>query len=89
MRGLDDPHDQVLGSNRFGKLGSPSVTTDYSPTPVDVAGVEPHDFDTIGLGLEHACAIRGQAEVMCWGSNYPANSVITATTTTSPSRRGR
>jgi alpha-tubulin suppressor-like RCC1 family protein len=51
------------GAGGFGQLGD-GDTLD-APTPVTASGIE--DAVAVGVGYNHACALRRTGEVACWG----------------------
>ena len=57
---------ECWGDNSLGELGDGSEV-DYSATPVTVAGLS--DVTSIGAGSGHACALRSDGTVVCWGDN--------------------
>lgn len=54
------------GSGSSGQLGHGSFNS--SPTPVDVTGLT-SDVVAITSGLSHACAVKSDGSVVCWGKN--------------------
>lgn len=61
-----DRRARCWGTNGQGQLGN-GTTTPYSrPRPV---GADPADWTTLDLGAGHACGIRQDGELWCWGSN--------------------
>lgn len=73
----DDGAGFCWGFNWTGELGNETGTTgDYEPTPVQVQGLSDAQAITTGMGLVggsnwegHACALRSNGTVACWGSN--------------------
>lgn len=61
---------QVLcwGFNSSGELGDGTTTNHPVPTPVVGLGAG-SGVVAIAVGYEHACALRGNGEMLCWGSN--------------------
>lgn len=63
------------GSNQFGALGHPPGAGDTTcssgvpctSTPTTVTGLS--DVRSIAVGFGHACAVRGDGKVLCWGLN--------------------
>lgn len=55
------------GANGVGELGNPSVSGDQL-APVDVSGLS-SGVSSIGVGLQHACALMSDGTVKCWGQN--------------------
>ena len=53
------------GLNEYGKLGD--GTTTNSTVPVNVSGL--NDAVSISVGLSHACAIKQDKTMVCWGSD--------------------
>lgn len=55
-----------FGSNSSGQLGDGTTTTRTTPTPIigDIA-----DFTALSVGSTHACAIRADGSLYCWGAN--------------------
>ncbi|HTM19966.1 MAG TPA: hypothetical protein VL172_05650, partial [Kofleriaceae bacterium] len=51
------------GGNAGAELGDPSMKDHAAPRPI--AGVT--DATAIGLGRQHACALRAGGDVVCWG----------------------
>ncbi len=58
---------QCWGANRFGQLGDGS--TENRSSPVVVNGL-PGEIEAVATGMNHACALTQEGDVMCWGSNY-------------------
>lgn len=57
------------GDNRSGQLGLGLVDADPRPQPTDpVVGVT--DAVAVTMGEEHACAVRADGTVVCWGRNH-------------------
>ena len=54
------------GNNEFGQLGNGSPTPAPNPSPILVPGVGDAVF--IWTGFEHACAVRKDGAIACWGS---------------------
>lgn len=55
------------GANYFGNLGN--GRTDLASLPVDVSGLTGVTSLSIGAQSLHACALRSDRTVWCWGSN--------------------
>ncbi|HWO21656.1 MAG TPA: DNRLRE domain-containing protein [Kofleriaceae bacterium] len=55
------------GMRDLGRLGNGSTTTGYVLTPVQVTGIT--DAVAIDAGYDHACAVRANGTVACWGDN--------------------
>lgn len=55
------------GSNDAGQLGT--VGAHGEPEPVRYAGSDFGNVSAIATGQAHACVIRGDTSVWCWGSN--------------------
>ncbi len=57
------------GSNAYGRLGSGSAPTALarSPIPTEVVGLA--DAVAMSAGESHACAVRANGTVLCWGNN--------------------
>lgn len=61
------------GANRFGQLGSTDAPTCAestvpcrdTPTPVEGG----YSFSELGLGVEFACGLTTDNEILCWGQN--------------------
>ena len=53
------------GDNGSGRLGDGDRTTLERHTPAPVVGLE--DAVKIVFGVDHACALRASADVVCWG----------------------
>lgn len=64
-----DGSAKCWGWNYLGHLGD--GTTDGSPTPVDVVGLE-GDVVAMSLSYSHTCAVMAVGGVMCWGGGFPA-----------------
>ncbi len=68
-------HDGTVwcsGSNDQGQLGLGVASTMNSPTPMQVRDSNAEliaDATAVGAGREHACAIRKNGTVWCWGIN--------------------
>jgi len=58
---------QCAGANDKGQLGTGAANLGANSTPKAVTGVT--DAIAIAAGANHACAIRGQGRISCWGSN--------------------
>lgn len=57
------------GSDRFGQFGRGSANVDgTSGLPVGVTGAI-----AVAVGGRHACALRGDGRVLCWGSGFMGN----------------
>src|SRR6185295_5456371 len=54
------------GINAHGQSGSGGTETN-DRSPVDVSGLV--DAISVGAGNEHACAVRADGSVVCWGRN--------------------
>lgn len=54
------------GTNSLGQLADGTLTAKLSPTPI-VGGYS--DWVSMDAGATHACAIRENGEMYCWGSN--------------------
>lgn len=53
------------GANAFGQLADDTVIDKWAPVVVhDIA-----DAEGLGIGAEHACAVRAGGELSCWGRN--------------------
>ena len=56
------------GANSLGELGDGTTTDRWVPTPI--LGLGPGSGVTaIALGEEHACALKSDGTVLCWGHN--------------------
>lgn len=66
---LEDGTAWCWGSGFAGQLGAgPDVYS--SPTPVQVSTVTGlTDVRSLDAGVSHACAVEGDGDVFCWGSN--------------------
>jgi len=53
------------GGNAAAQLGDPSL--EDSAEPRAIAGLD--DATAIGLGMQHACALRAGGQVVCWGGS--------------------
>ena len=53
------------GANDKGQLGNGSATPEPNPSPGLVSGIT--DAKWIWAGFEHACAVRENGSVLCWG----------------------
>jgi alpha-tubulin suppressor-like RCC1 family protein len=53
------------GSNNYGQLGNGSANNTPNPTPVTVAIIS--DAVSLGIGFQHACAVRAGGGIACWG----------------------
>lgn len=55
------------GDNTYGQLGDGTFTSHGMPSPV----INPfgYTFSTVAVGAFHACAIRTDKSLWCWGSN--------------------
>ncbi len=58
------------GRNDYGSVGVPSASAaaQIVTSPVQVAGLG--DVTQIALGARHACALKGDGTVWCWGRNH-------------------
>ncbi|MFO0603384.1 MAG: hypothetical protein U0324_09435 [Polyangiales bacterium] len=58
------------GRNDFGSVGVPSNSSAALnvTSPVQVAGLA--DVTQLALGARHACALKGDGTVWCWGRNH-------------------
>lgn len=54
------------GNNEFGQLGNGSPTNAPNPSPILVPTLGDATF--IWTGFEHACAVRTNGAIACWGS---------------------
>lgn len=63
---LQDARVACWGFNLSGQLGN-GTDTGVSLEPVPVSGLE--DAVTVSAGGEHACALRDDGSVWCWGQN--------------------
>jgi len=61
---LDSGDVMCWGDNRYGQVGSGSED-DAVPSPEPVLGL--HDVAAIDLGQAHACALRQDGTLWCWG----------------------
>jgi alpha-tubulin suppressor-like RCC1 family protein len=50
-----------------GRLGNGVAATGYALTPVQVSGIT--DAVEVDAGYDHACAVRANGTVACWGDN--------------------
>ena len=68
---LDSGEAYCWGENSSGQLGTGSTDERHRPTlvsaPIDAGAIE--GVQHLSVGLNHACAIVGGAEVRCWGGN--------------------
>ncbi len=55
------------GNDSFGQLGDDETMGSYSDVPVPVANIT--DFVDVGTGATHACGLRKNGDVWCWGNN--------------------
>lgn len=55
------------GNNGYGQLGDGTFTT--RANPVQVFGLGPGTTASISVGSQHACALKTDGSVVCWGSN--------------------
>lgn len=62
------------GSNSAGQLGVDPTDIASSSEPLLVKGLGGQSFTDIAGGNKHACAIRSDGRVLCWGA--PANNVL-------------
>ncbi len=53
------------GDNTFGQLGNGTADTTPTPAPTKVDGL---DATSLWAGAHHACAVRRDATVACWGA---------------------
>lgn len=53
------------GANEEGQLGRGTTSTEASPSPVVISGLE---ADSIAAGQQHACAVVAN-DTLCWGFN--------------------
>lgn len=60
-----DGHVYCFGSNQSGGLGSPLAPAAYAASPVPVEGLA--DVAGLAVGAEHACAVRSDHSLWCWG----------------------
>ena len=56
------------GTNDAGQLGRSGTSAAMDPVPADVAGLT--DAVSLRAGAFHACAVRANGALACWGSNY-------------------
>lgn len=63
------PSRQVMcwGANAKGQLGIGNSAIARIPVPVLVPGLT--DIRQVGVGADHACALRGNGTVWCWGES--------------------
>ncbi|HVM69124.1 MAG TPA: hypothetical protein VM204_04730, partial [Gaiellaceae bacterium] len=54
------------GNNQYGQLGNGSPNTAPNPSPILVPSIGDAVF--LWTGNEHACAVRKDGEIACWGS---------------------
>lgn len=63
------------GSNEWGQLGNNSTEPAFAPQPVLdpsqplAPGTQLSDASVVAVGARHACAIRSDDTVVCWGDN--------------------
>lgn len=58
---------ECWGDNNVGQLGTGSLTLTQSSSPVQVTGLS--NATAIALGQLHACALRSDQTVVCWGDD--------------------
>ncbi len=51
----------------LGQIKSNTVVT-YAPSPIDVSSTI--SFQKLALGINHACAMTLDNEILCWGNNF-------------------
>lgn len=67
---LSDHSMWCWGSNVWGQLGDPSLSTDSSlPTLLPNKVVGDHLWETFDTGEGHTCAIDTSGSLWCWGAN--------------------
>ena len=54
------------GKNEFGQLGNGSPTAAPNPSPILVPSIGDAVF--LWTGIDHACAVRANGKIACWGS---------------------
>ncbi len=78
---LSDDSVMCWGDNTYGQMGLGS-TGGSQPLPIAVPALT--HVREIRIGLEHACAVRSDLSVWCWGGNE-AGQVGDGTTVDRPS----
>lgn len=71
------------GDNSSGQLGNGTITFVAPTATVQVTGLT--DAVALSGGGTHACALKSNGSVACWGYNYAGQLGINTTTTASPS----
>jgi alpha-tubulin suppressor-like RCC1 family protein len=74
------------GSNQFGQLGDPNISTISQVTPTIVVGLGVTDTVHLSAGGNHTCVLKQDASV-CWGGNgngQLGNPNVTATSNVPP-----
>jgi alpha-tubulin suppressor-like RCC1 family protein len=77
---------KCFGANDAGQVGEAVAPSAYEPTPVQVPGLS--GIVQVGVGDEHACALRNDGTVWCWGdeSNGKLGNGVAFGTTFQPQR---
>lgn len=55
------------GANEVGQLGSGAENASPNPTPTPVSGI---DAKKLWAGQDHACAVKKDGAVVCWGAGF-------------------
>ena len=66
---MDTGGVKCWGDNDYGQLGDGSTDYSYHSEPVDVVGLS-SGVSSVGLGVDHSCAVLDNGSAKCWGKNY-------------------